>query len=186
MNHNWMQTRDGKAHFFHDPKAETIDPDTIATVLSRICRFGGHTKDFYSVAQHSCLVSHLVQLPELKLPALLHDAHEAYTGFGDVVGPAKWYFEEQVGGSWMGYHEKKMDLVIAERFGFDAELFYHPSVRHADMKALATEGRDLLGPKPFPWIELPEPCESELKVWDMERAKASFDVALRKCLKRKK
>lgn len=60
-----------------DPSDFTI-PD-IATGLSNICRFNGQVREFYSVAQHSMLVSQLVP-SYLRRRALLHDASEAYLG----------------------------------------------------------------------------------------------------------
>lgn len=85
----WIQTWDGKAFDLLDPSAADVDPVTIAVCLSRMVRFNGHTKKPYTIAQHSCIVCDLVQPEGLKLAALLHDAHECYSGFGDVCRPAK-------------------------------------------------------------------------------------------------
>jgi len=68
------------------PARESIHIEDIAHALSMLCRYGGHTPEHYSVAQHSCLVAQLLE-PRLRIYGLLHDAAEAY--LGDVVSPLK-------------------------------------------------------------------------------------------------
>lgn len=82
----------GKIIDLNNPRPEDITIEDIAYSLARILRFNGHLKHQISVARHSCLVADLV--PEyLALPALLHDAHEAY--LGDIVRPVKRFFIAQ-------------------------------------------------------------------------------------------
>lgn len=64
-------------------KVEDINITDIARSLSQQCRYGGHTRRHYSVAQHSVLLyryaRHVVREGyEVQLLALLHDAGEAY------------------------------------------------------------------------------------------------------------
>jgi 5'-deoxynucleotidase YfbR-like HD superfamily hydrolase len=67
-----------------NPKAEDVDFAVIAHGLSQICRFGGQTKPFFSVAEHSLRLWEAVERrggdEVAQLQALLHDAHEAFTG----------------------------------------------------------------------------------------------------------
>lgn len=58
---------------------EDIHVEDIATALSNICRFTGHIREFYSVAQHATMVAELVA-PPLRFAALHHDDSEAYLG----------------------------------------------------------------------------------------------------------
>ena len=81
------------------PKEEDISIDDIGRALSNTCRYNGHTSQFYSVAQHSVIVSHITEAiikentkygyfsDVIALRALLHDAHEAY--LGDMIRPMK-------------------------------------------------------------------------------------------------
>ena len=60
-----------------NPDSELIRIEDIAHALSNLCRFAGHSTQFYSVAQHSINCYKLVPR-EHALSALLHDATEAY------------------------------------------------------------------------------------------------------------
>lgn len=53
----WIMTYSGKRYYYLSPTAEDISIVDIAHALSNKCRFAGHCKDFYSVAQHSFLVA---------------------------------------------------------------------------------------------------------------------------------
>src|SRR6266403_91014 len=82
--HSWTITGI-KFHPFN-PHPVEICLEDIARGLSKICRFTGQIDPFYSVAEHSVEVMHLVP-QELKLAALLHDASEAY--LSDLSRPFK-------------------------------------------------------------------------------------------------
>lgn len=105
---DWLQTYTGKAFWPMDPRADEVDIVDIAHALSQLCRYGGHSRRFYSVAEHSVLVSQIVP-PEAALQALLHDATEAY--LIDVPRPIKRHLGnyEQI--------ETALALVIGEHFG---------------------------------------------------------------------
>jgi len=151
----WIQTLSGSRFDLQEPDPSTITPHDLAMCLARKCRFGGHCREFYSVAQHSVLVCDLTPDPSLKLPALLHDAHEAYSGFGDVLRPAKWL--SPAVGDFLSAHTANIDKAISRRFGIPLAAMHHPAVKHNDNVALATEARDLMEEPPCPWESLPPP-----------------------------
>lgn len=86
---DWIVTMTG-AHFYPlDPKPEDVRLEDIAHALAHQCRWAGHTSEFYSVAQHACMVARLVEriAPHYALMALHHDSAEAY--LVDVPRPVK-------------------------------------------------------------------------------------------------
>ena len=77
--------------------ATGIDIEAVAFVLANTCRWGGRTRRFYSVAQHSAVASEAVEAldglaPEdrrrLALRALIADARIAWLGDADAAGPS--------------------------------------------------------------------------------------------------
>lgn len=105
----------------------------IAHALSNVCRFSGHTRTFYSVAQHSVLVSLLVP-KEYALEGLLHDMTEAY--IGDMSSPLKSLFQE--------FKDLEKRLYAHMSKTFDVPETIRKEVVHGDLVALATEKRDLM------------------------------------------
>ena len=108
---NWIETVSGRQFWPLDPKPEDVFLLDIVIPLRNMCRYGGHVESFYSVAQHSVLVSRVVR-PELALRALMHDAAEAY--LVDVPRPIKCMLtnykdmEKAIAGAiavFMGYEE---------------------------------------------------------------------------------
>ena len=69
-----------------NPKKVDVSIIDIAHSLSQQCRYAGHCDFFYSVAEHSVHVSHMVP-DQFALEALLHDGAEAYCH--DMMYPVK-------------------------------------------------------------------------------------------------
>lgn len=132
-----MQTYSGKKVWIGAPQPSDIEFDDIAHHLSMLCRFGGACRRFYSVAEHSILVSKLVPR-HLALPALFHDSPEAY--LGDVIRPVKMHLAD--------YKplEHKFAAVIAERLKIEGLAEPSEEICEADFMALYHESVDLLNP----------------------------------------
>lgn len=134
----WIQTYHGGVFHLLDPQPEEILIEDIAHALAMQCRFTGHTKWHYSVAQHSVLASQIVK-PGFELEALLHDASEAYAA--DLNRPLKHYTE-------MGKHymviEDIIQSAIARKFGIPEHM--SPEVKVADNAMLYAEKAALMPP----------------------------------------
>lgn len=159
---DWFQTFSGVQFYPFDPRPEDIRIEDIAHHLSMICRFGGAIRTFYSVGQHSVLVSHAVP-EEFALWGLLHDASEAY--LGDMVRPLK------VGMPAYRDVEHRVMSVIAERFGLSWP--EPPEIKIADNNLLATERRDLL-PHQLRWTESGTPLANPITPWSSDGAELVF------------
>lgn len=143
----WIQTYLGKQFWPLDPQPEDIEIVDIAHALSNLCRFGGHSNWFYSVAQHCVLVS-LAVPSEFALYGLLHDASEAY--LIDVPRPIKHADGMQV----YRRAEARLEEVIYERFGLPRlGMKGLGHLKTADNQLLRTEQRDLMKPAPAAWVD---------------------------------
>lgn len=134
MKDAWIQTYTGKQFYPFDPKPDQIDIEDIAHALANVCRFTGHTNQFYSVAEHSVHVSRLVS-PEHALQALLHDGSEAF--LSDIAAPIKPFLPDYKA------LEKTVQRAVYYRFGLPYE--DHPEVKAADVAMLAAEAKYLMG-----------------------------------------
>ena len=117
-----------------EPRACPFTIEDVAHSLAHICRFGGHTRRFYSVAEHSVWCSRIVP-PEHALEALLHDAAEAF--IGDVTRPLKSMLP-----SYRAL-EASVEEAVFTRLGIGPVL--HESVREADRRMLVAEQRQAMG-----------------------------------------
>ncbi len=162
----WSQTYTGKKFWTLDPKPEEVEIKDIAHSLAFQCRFNGHSKSFYSIAQHSVMVSKMVS-PEQALAALFHDASETYTG--DIVSPLKKFLPPE-----FKRIEKEIEKTIFNHFGIkNVDNF---EIKKADMRALFTEMRDLMETPPEKWDDedLFEPHPEKIIPLNPEEAEKEF------------
>ncbi len=167
----WIQTHTGKAFDLLNPSPDDICIEDIAHALSMICRFNGHCHNFYSVAEHSILVSFCVH-GSLALEGLLHDAAEAY--IGDMVSPLKNSIPLEP------YREIEHDVryVISEKFGLATSV--PRAVKEVDQRMLATERDQLMGAEVKPWFAYEiQIYEIDIACHDSRTAKQKFLVRFR-------
>lgn len=171
---DWIQTFTRRRFWPLDPRPADFSIEDIAHALSNLCRFTGHCRWFYSVAQHSVLVAQAVEATDvvdrrLLLTALLHDAAEAY--IGDINRPLK----RQEDMTAYRAIEARIEAALAERFDL-----IHPmpdEVKFADNRLLVTEARDLLGGSVPGWRHTPAefpPLSFVIEPWSPKRAKSKF------------
>lgn len=170
----FIQLSNGRAYGFASPGP--IGIDVIARSLSRLARFTGHTRGFYSVAQHSVLVSSLVA-PDLVAFGLLHDAAECV--IADISSPLKRTIGEHDGG-FLRALEDRIYAAILRGFGLEPlDPAGERSVKAADNFAVCAEVRDLMNPGERS-LELPHGfavvshVPRITRTWALDEAEARF------------
>ena len=155
-----MTTRDGTSTILLYPSGvffDPIHPDPAkihvaddAHHLAAIPRFGGGTREPYSVAQHAVLVSRIIEwhgagrtetpTRRFALYGLLHECAEARSGFGDVLAPVKRLPDVA---KVVKPIEKGIEAAAAQAWGFPEDFASFPIVKWADRFVLDWEDRDL-------------------------------------------
>jgi uncharacterized protein len=148
----WIQTYSGLKFDIDNLNPDMITIRDIAHALSLNCRYNGHCKQFYSVAEHCVLMSENV-LPEYAMDALLHDAAEAY--LTDIPRPFKPLI--------VGFEdlEYKVLRTIYKKFGLiypDWET--RKEIKQADLIMLKVEQRDVMSTPPEKWA-----CLEGVEIW---------------------
>jgi 5'-deoxynucleotidase YfbR-like HD superfamily hydrolase len=190
MNRNdvWIQTYSGVKFYIYKPTPADVVMEDVARALSHLCRFTGHLKRFYSVAQHCVHCSEQVEGTAIEsLWALLHDAHEAY--IGDMNSPLKRYLNynelyaavpngEVSVESKYAQAERAIDIAVLDKFSIvytDKEL---ERVKTADMRMLVTEATQLHKRGIHPdWgvdTNVYTPYEMEIQPWHPDDAMDRF------------
>lgn len=148
---DWIQTYTGLAFWPLDPRPSEVRILDIAHSLAMRCRYGGHCTRFYSVAEHSVLVSRHVP-PEHALWGLLHDAAEAYSA--DVPRPLKRCLRD-----W-GAIESGIMATVCARFSLGTS---EPGpVKAIDLAITSDERAALMADCERDWGDLPEPIGAQI------------------------
>lgn len=199
----WIATFTGRRHYFLDPHPSEIVIEDIAHALSMICRYGGHCRTFYSVAEHSVRVAEAMLLgrfgdlnyvPIEVLFALLHDASEAY--LGDLVHPLKVILKRPDPKNPHEIHydplpnygrlEHRLEEIIYLKFtGTLPNAQVRDLIRYYDLALLKHEARALIRDAESQWEEwsdLPdEPDLAPIEPWSPSEARVRFMTAFAQC-----
>lgn len=144
------------------PQDHAFDIEDIAHALSNQCRFAGQCRQFYSVAEHSILVSQM--LSSYQFEGLMHDASEAY--IGDVTRPLKHLMPD--------YREIEEDIERAIAAAFDLHPNSTSLVKKADMSVMLAEYMQLFPGAPLN-LKIPvEPAPIEVLGYGPMKAKRLF------------
>jgi uncharacterized protein len=118
------------------PDKKLINIQDIAHGLANNSRWNGHSRKFWSVAQHCCMMYDIAP-KERKLTFLMHDAEEAY--WSDVIKPIKNKLQESCPEIIELMH--LMRDIIFERYGIEKE---SRDSKHADAECLFWEYENII------------------------------------------
>jgi uncharacterized protein len=153
----YIKTYSGRKWRHLKPQAGDVAIVDIAHALSSLCRYTGHLRNFYSVAEHSVRVSYACD-PKDAFYGLMHDSAEAYCQ--DLSRP----FKRSPGMEVYKFYEGLTYGAICSAFNMSE--IEPESVKRADMVLLATEKRDLFS----------ENEEAEWAVWSAEKGGSESEV----------
>jgi hypothetical protein len=166
---DWIQTYTGGRFYPLDPREDEVRIEDIAHALANQCRFSGHTRVYYSVAEHCLRVSGLL-MGQAALYGLLHDAAEAY--LHDLPTPLK----QLPDFAFYREAEAQVQRCIYRRFGL-CPVQPH-AVKRADEIMLVREAHSLMAPLDVGWgmwldhiDDGPSPI---LCMWGPERAEREY------------
>lgn len=142
MGQIYIRTFTGRQFYLDDPTPEMICIEDIAHSLSNLCRFTGHTKQFYPVAQHCIWVAKTLEAWGEPLSTLFagihHEDGEAY--YGDLSSPLKILL-----GDAYKTLRGPIDRAAEKAFGLDdLPPWVWERVKLADNCVLLAEGREIV------------------------------------------
>jgi hypothetical protein len=177
LSKKWIQSFPGCRQVF--PAALTAEAVAgiadIAHALSHKCRFTGHVRWHYSVAQHCVLGAKLMPAP-FALPFLLHEVSEVY--LPDVSAPLKpdvWVQTADGLIPWTELEQQHAEVIFpALGLASLLPLLHTPEVKHMDLAMLAAEKEQLCGEPPDDWHLSVPAADVRIERWSPERAEQEF------------
>lgn len=172
----WLTTASGASFDLAEQNERQVDINDIAVALAKQCRFNGASLQFYSVAQHSCVVADALKRhgPLVQLLGLMHDAHEAYTG--DIARPVKRLIASVGAYNALQDLEDTIQRTIHRAFRLPEKPSkqFRDLVALADDAALATELRDVMAEPDRKWGLKAKPLPTPIIPWPWPKAEEKF------------
>jgi 5'-deoxynucleotidase YfbR-like HD superfamily hydrolase len=169
MKQYWIETFNGNTFDYENLSMNIIEIEDIAHALSQVCRFNGHCRSFYSVAEHSVHVANVID-ERLALAGLLHDGTEAY--MPDIPTPLKAYWSKYF---WLEQFEEEILKTVFKSFVIPYNEEDWKIIKKYD-KAVLREERNILFKHKDLW-EFPEDIPEvniEIGPLDSEEAEQLF------------
>jgi len=165
---DWIQTFSGRQFWPLDPKPEHVHIVDVAHALSHLCRYAGHCTKFYSVAEHSLLLTWALRRDgysdDVQRWALMHDAPEAYVV--DMPRPIKRRMREYKA------IENMVETAVAVRFGLPLVI---PDIVHEyDSRICNDERRYMMNPCVVDWGDMGAPLDVRPFFFDSKSVKTHF------------
>ncbi len=166
----WIELITGGRFYFNKP---AFDLGAIAHSLSHVCRFTGHCRKFYSVAEHSVLVSRIMEDMGLgdPLEGLLHDGVESV--LADVARPIKSLLKDY------NALEAALDVAMRKQFALPEQMT--DGCKRADTIALMIEAREIMPNKGANFENIPDEdllaakkASYMIMAWSPENARERF------------
>jgi hypothetical protein len=167
---NFIHTYSGRAFYPLEPRQEDISIIDIAHALSNQCRYSGHTKQFYSTAQHCCLLAEYVEKERQgstldALNILMHDSAEAY--LVDVPRPIKQHMPEYR--KW----DYALTLAVRKWVGL-GDMPIPPWQDELDSRIIQDERVVLFDESGVDWKHLADPLGIAITPWSSQTAERQF------------
>jgi 5'-deoxynucleotidase YfbR-like HD superfamily hydrolase len=149
----FMITASGILINLFDVDKNLILIEDIAHGLANNCRWNGHTKQFFSVGQHCCMMFDNAP-KDRKMTFLMHDSEEAY--WGDMIKPLKNIIQKKC--PEIIEQMTKTRVLIFEKFGISEE---SKDSKEMDFELLQWEFENIIK-------------DNNADFWSPEKAKSEF------------
>lgn len=170
----WIETYTGVRFSLSAPQPEDVCVEDVAHSLAYQCRYNGHIREFYSVAEHSCHVHDLLvregHRDQVAFSGLMHDATEAYVG--DLPAPLKSILPDY----------KRVEYLVwdAVTVAFGMQLTLPVRVRELDRLMVLAEKKRLKFDSDHDWGIDGDVPDVHIECWGPQEAKTQFALRFAK------